>query len=294
MLFLCKIIVIYLVLVSVQAYNILCLFPYPGKSHFIMFAPLLDELIERGHNLTIVSFFPSDMQVAHDRRREVSLVGLAPINVEVVDLNTIQYSSLSLEKYFQHIPLVTQLAKFHLNLCKKILDFEVFHEFIEGKGEYDLILVEHFISDCMYGIIHKYDIPSVGLISSTVLPWTMERVGAPDNPSYVPGMTLDATDEMSLGKRIENTFVLYFYKIWYNVVIRREEQKLLERKLGPLPALEELAREAKIVLVNTHYSINGVKATPPAVVEVGGIHLYNRSVRPLPNVSIQLSLQYNL
>lgn len=250
----------------------------------MVFEPLLDELASRGHNVTVVSFFPSSKP--QQNRRDVSLVGLAPLNVEVVDLSKIDVKQFfGLEKLFADIPLITELAKSNLRLCQTLLYSDAFEEFVEGKGDYDVILVEHFNSDCMLGLVHNYGLPSIGLMSSAFLPWTPSRLGGPDNPSYVPGMTLSLTDEMSFIERIENAFTLYFYKWWFEIAIRWEEQKILEKRLGrKLPPLTEVAKNTSVVLVNTHYSLSGVRVMPPSFVEVGGIHLHNKTVKPLPEV----------
>lgn len=39
----------------VESANILVLEPLPARSHFKCFQPLLEKLIERGHNLTVMS-----------------------------------------------------------------------------------------------------------------------------------------------------------------------------------------------------------------------------------------------
>ncbi|BES95202.1 glucuronosyltransferase [Nesidiocoris tenuis] len=43
------------------AANILGIFPYTARSHFAVYAPLLDELWSRGHNLTVISHFPRSL-----------------------------------------------------------------------------------------------------------------------------------------------------------------------------------------------------------------------------------------
>lgn len=269
---------------SCEGYNILTLLPYPGKSHHMVFEPLLEELVNRGHQLTVVSFFPS--QKPHPNRREVSLVGLAPLNVEVVDMSDLDNSNFGFARYIEHIPIVTKLAEMNLQLCEKLLDAEVFQEFVNAEGDYDVILVEHFNSDCMLGLVHNYGVPSVGLMSCAMMPFTPLRVGGPDNPAYVPGMMSPLTDKMTFLERLENTFMLYFYEIWFEVVIRWEEQRILEKKLGRnLPPLGEIGKNASVILVHTRHSLNGVRVVPPSVVEVGGIHLHNRSAQALPMVS---------
>jgi glucuronosyltransferase len=263
-------------------YKFLCLLPYPGKSHYDVFAPLLDELSERGHQLTVVSFFP--LHKPQPNRRDVSLVGITPLNVEVVNISQFD-SYFGLARYVEHIPVSTYLATSQLQLCEKLLENDLFQEFLNAEGDYDVILVEHFNSDCMLGLVHNYQLPSIGLMSCAFLPFSYQRVGAPDNPSYVPGMTLPFTDEMTFSQRVENFIVLFFYNIWYEIRIRWKEQKILEAKLGKkLPPLADVAKNTSVVLVNTHYSLNGVRVLPPSVVEVGGIHLHNHISQPLPEV----------
>ncbi|XP_072938667.1 UDP-glucosyltransferase 2-like [Epargyreus clarus] len=277
--FLSRVFLFTLIWIQTGAYNILCLLPYPGKSHYMVFEPLLQELESRGHNLTVVSFFPKQNQ---SNRRDVDLRSLASLNIEIVDLRDFDYSVFGLEKYFEHIPLITGLAKSNLHLCKRILDSEMFEEFIAAKGDYDVILVEHFNSDCMLGIIHNYGLPSVGLMSTSMLPWTPRRVGASDNPAHIPEMMMPFTSEMSFFERIQNTICHYFYIWWYEIAIRWEEQRILEKKLGKrLPKLENIAKNTSVVLINTYHVWNGVRSVPPSLLEVGGLHLHNKILQPL-------------
>jgi len=45
-------------------------------------------------------------------------------------------------------------------------------------------------------------------------------------------------------------------------------------------------KNVSLVLVNTHYTIEGVTAFPPNVVEVGGIHIdKSKTAKRLPEVS---------
>lgn len=40
-----------------------------------------------------------------------------------------------------------------------------------------------------------------------------------------------------------------------------------------MPYLGDLAKTTSIMLLNTHYSLNGVRPNTPAVIEVGGLHI---------------------
>lgn len=41
-----------------SAYNILFMVPFPGPSHWLFMVKFVDELLERGHQLTVVTSFP--------------------------------------------------------------------------------------------------------------------------------------------------------------------------------------------------------------------------------------------
>lgn len=266
-----------------QGFKVLALLPYPGKSHHMVFEPVLDELARRGHQVTVVSFFPS--ATPHANRRDVSLVGLAPLNVEVVDLRDFDDSSLFARKFSTQFNLGSNLMDFNLKLCEKLLYSDVFEEFVKTEGAYDVVLTEHFHTDCMMGIVHNYAAPSVGLMSCALVPWTPARVGADDNPAIFPSMLLPFGDEMTFLEKLENAFNINFYKYWHRFVTRNE-QNVVETRLGrKLPPLEELAKNASVMLVNTHYTLNGRRVLPPSVVEVGGIHLHSKTVQSLPEVN---------
>lgn len=268
-----------------QGYKVLALLPYPGKSHHMVFEPVLNELARRGHHITVVSFFPSATPNAN--RRDVSLVGLAPLNVEVVDLRDYDDRSFYARKFSTQFSLTSNLMHFNLKLCEKLLYSDVFEEFVNGEGAYDVVLVEHFHTNCLMGIVHNYAAPSVAMMSCALMPWTPARVGADDNPATFPSMLLPFGDEMSFLEKFENAISINFYKYWH-VYVTRNEQNFVETRLGrKLPPLEELAKNASVVLVNTHHTLNGVRVLPPSVVEVGGIHLHNKTVQPLPEVNQQ-------
>ncbi|KAJ8721709.1 hypothetical protein PYW07_002484 [Mythimna separata] len=263
-----------------QAYKVLALLPYPGKSHHMVFEPVLDELARRGHHVTVVSFFPSTKP--HANRRDVSLVGLAPINLEAVDLQDFDDPSFYARKFSTQFNLGHALMKFNLEICEKLIYSDVFEEFIKAEGAYDVVLVEHFQTDCMMGIVHNYAAPSVALMSCPMLPWMPARFGADDNPATIPSMLLPLSDEMTFLEKLENAFTMILYKCWHRYMTRNE-QNVIETRLGrKLPPLEELAKNASVVLINTHYTLNGRRVLPPSVIEVGGIHLHNKTAQPLP------------
>lgn len=54
-----------LICCATDGHRILGLFPHPGVSHFHFFHPVMKALAEAGHEVTVVSHFPSKEKIAN-------------------------------------------------------------------------------------------------------------------------------------------------------------------------------------------------------------------------------------
>lgn len=268
--------------------RILGLFPHTGKSHQMVFEPLLRRLAERGHHVTVVSFFPLKNPPAN--YTDISLEGIAGLGLESFDLSYFEESNkllkwLHLEKVVKQINEFAPLAEMALNVCSKLVSFTPLADAL--KQEYDVVFVENFNSDCMLGLLHVYGVraPIVALLSSSPMHWSSDRIGAVDNPSYVPIVSAEYTNPMNFAQRFENTVLNIYYKLWFRYAIQIKEMEIIEKHFGmKIPDLAELGRNYTLMLLNTFHSLNGVRPLLPGLVEVGGMHLdHNR--KPIPHVS---------
>lgn len=254
----------------------------------MVFDPLLRTLAERGHHVTVVSFFPIKNPPAN--YTIVSLEGIAAQGVETIDLAYFDgmnkfLSSLGIEKVVRQIFEFQPLADLALNVCAKIVDFPPLADAL--KKNYDVILVENFNSDCMLGLAHVHGLkaPVISLLSSYLMQWCPDRIGVTDNPSYVPLVSSEHRPKLTFYQRLENTIMNIYYKLWFRYAIQMKEKAIIEKRFGrKIPDLQDLAKNVSMMLVNTFHSMNGVYPLLPGVVEVGGMHLdHNR--KPIPHVS---------
>lgn len=270
--------VLCLVLFShVNCARILGLFPHPGKSHQMVFEPLLRTLAERGHHVTTVSFFP--LKNPHENYTDISLESTSEVLLESLDLALFENNGV-----ISKIPVLRRilglmfefqpLAHFALQVCENMIKWEPLANAL--KKEYDVVLMENFNSDCMLGLLHIYGntAPKVALSSSNLMPWSAERIGLIDNPSYVPMVSTAFTSRMSYAERLENTFLSVFYKFWFYNNVQVKERSLIEKRFRKvIPDLRDLSRNYTLTFVNTFHALNGVRTLLPALVEVGGMHL---------------------
>lgn len=279
-----------------QTARVLGLFPHTGKSHQMVFEPLLRRLAERGHQVTVVSFFPLKNPPAN--YTDISLEGIADLGLESFELSFYEnpnsmLKALRLDSIAKQISDFIPLAPMALEVCSKLVNFVPLAEAL--KSEYDVVLTENFNSDCMLGLAHVYGVraPTITLLSSYLIHWSADRIGASDNPSHVPILSTDYAAKMSFLQRLENTVLNYFYKLWFRYAIQLKEEEIIENHFEvKIPDLQELAKNTTMMLVNVFYSLNGVRPLLPGIVEVGGMHLdHSRKPENIPPVSLDKLLK---
>ncbi|XP_054277791.1 UDP-glucosyltransferase 2-like isoform X2 [Macrosteles quadrilineatus] len=258
-------------LISVDCAKILCLFPYNARSHFIVMEPLLHALHQRGHNLTVVSSFPQQKRLENFRDVDLS-----------VDLPS-AVSSYTLDSIREFMPnrFVTPIfiAKIHMDVCEKVLKDERILNLLNEP--FDLVIGEIFGADCFSYIAYKLGVPQIAWVTSASLPWSSDRVGLPDNPSYIPNYFVDYPAEMNFWQRLYNSITLMWSKTVYHFYSDIPSHRLAEKVFNcSLPPMDEINRQTALILLNSHYTLAQSRPFPPNVVEVGGIHV--REPKALP------------
>lgn len=120
-------------------------------------------------------------------------------------------------------------------------------------------------------------------MSSSHLPWSYDRVGGPDNPSYIPTIVTRAAGKMNFKERMINTLYYIYFKIAWKYYSEWPADKLLKENFGPdTPDINDIVYNTSMVFVNGHFSLDGPRPLVPNMVEIGGIHV--KAPRPIPKV----------
>ncbi|XP_033229945.1 UDP-glucuronosyltransferase 2B15-like isoform X1 [Belonocnema kinseyi] len=261
--------------------KILAVYHHPGKSHFDFSKPLLEELAHRGHEMTVISYFPRNVNLTETgvilNYKDINLSGSLNKWINVIDLATID--SYSINRILMEI---FQLRQWSLDACKAALNNPDVRALIKSDKKFDLILVEEFNSDCFLGFIHRFPVPFISISAHKIMPWANQRMGNPDNPSYIPSINLGLSSKMNFIERTVNTAILNYLKFLYDTAFLWSTQRIVEDAFGPgVPPLGEIGKKSSGLLTNTHFSLFGARPLIPNVIEVGGLHI--RDVKPLPD-----------
>lgn len=263
---------------EILAAKILALFPYPLKSHFIMFDALLIELAKRGHDVTVFNTFPKKESIANYTEVDVS---------SCFQLPSIRFE---IERAFSfHSSLLRDLFSY-VQAYDDILQCDPMRNLIHTREKYDLIITEIFSSDAMLGYVHHFKIPFISFCSTPLLTWASDRVGNPDNPSYISFSYNDKplnTRKSTLFQRMYNTYAYILSRFKYKMQSETKTDKIVRKHFGQhTPSLEEIAKNTSLIFTFSHFSINSPKPMVPGVVEAGGIQI--EDPMPLPLVSLIL------
>ncbi|XP_049961013.1 UDP-glycosyltransferase UGT5-like [Schistocerca serialis cubense] len=248
-----------------DAARILGLFNYPGKSHFLMFEEVMKALAARGHEVFVYSHFPQAKPLPN--YTDVSLVGSLPPVVNAIPMD---------EVFGRDDPSVTfgLLRGLSEQACEKLLQFPAMQKLMKTHEKYDLIFTEPFTTDCLLPFVYKFQAPNIALLSSVVMPWTPDRFGLPDNPSYIPIQFLRVSDHMSFFERLRNLWYTIYSKWFFIEYMDKPANTVVKKYFGDsLPPLQEIAKNTSMLFINTHPALNPPRPLVPAVVEVGGIHI---------------------
>lgn len=254
--------------------RILAILGHAGKSHFDFFKPLLEELAQRGHELTVISSFPRNESLRNykdiDIRSASSRNPINLVNVKNLDLS-----------WFRMLSNVQRLRSHGIENCRNTYENSQVRQLIESNAKFDLIMTEAFNTDCYMGFVHRFQAPFILLSSHQIMPWTARSLDDPHNPSYVPHLFTRYSRIMNFFERLTNTLSLLFIQRYYEYAYNGDAQAVAEKAIGTMPNVGDIITNASGILLNVHHSLHGSAPHNPNVVEVGGLHIPSK-IKPLP------------
>ncbi|XP_076655537.1 UDP-glycosyltransferase UGT5-like isoform X4 [Halictus rubicundus] len=261
--------------------KILAVFGHLARSHFAVFKPLLEELGRRGHDLTVISYFPrTEKDKAEEplsNYKDISLV--TEKQSSFINIASLQNFTHSTHGIFHNIFMIKDMAQ---QACEAGLTNPRVKEFIAADEKFDLVITESFNTHCFFSLFHKQDAPFIEVSTHQLMPWVHTDLGFSFEASYTPSMFSRSPRPMNFGQRMWNVVADLVMTVSASTTFHWSDQSLIEKYYGPgVTNLKEMVSNASLMLVNTHFSLHGPQPYPPNVVEVGGLQIPEKN-NPLP------------
>ncbi|KAK0079330.1 hypothetical protein PV326_008802, partial [Microctonus aethiopoides] len=234
----------------------------------LMFGQLMKGLAKRGHQVDVISTVPQ--KKPYPNYTDIIIPSTLPILV-----NNFSYS------FFQEIKKDSWVYIFSTkgnDACEKALEYPEFQRIIKNPPKdqpYDLVITELTAVNCFLAFGHHLKVPVIGLSSSPLSSYGNVIVANPENLAFIPENLLEYTGDMTFWMRLYNVVYSFYVREVFKYYTSSQNQ-VIKKHFGPdAPDIRKLERDIALVIVNSHFTTNEAKPTTPAIIEVGGIHIYD-------------------
>ncbi|XP_006896874.1 PREDICTED: UDP-glucuronosyltransferase 2B15-like isoform X1 [Elephantulus edwardii] len=256
-------------------------------SHWINIKTVLDELTQKGHEVTVLTSSAAifvNPSKSSTIKFEVFPTSFTKENVDTLIKELInvwmqmpKYTLWTQAKLMQEV--FSDYSDYIEKLCKEV----VFNKKIMIKlqeSKFDVVLADA-IGLCGELLAQILKIPLVYSIRFTS-GYTIEKYsgGLVAPPSYVPVIYSELSDRMTFMERIKNMIYVLYLDFWFQSFNEKKWNQFYSEVLGRQTTLIETMGKADIWLVRTSWDFEFPRPLLPHFVFVGGLHC--KPAKPLP------------
>jgi len=260
---------------------------YTEGSHWINLKTVLESLVDRGHQVTVLVPSASMYMEASENSRfhyepfniSLSMEGLDEVFKDFLNFFMYEMDNLN---YLQILSRFVRLMKTDMKYAVLYLEGLLKSDGIIAKlkdAKYDLLLADPIYPGSEL-VAEMLDVPLVFTLRFSMA-HTWERLCGqlPAPPSYVPGAMVKLTDQMNFSERMQN-FLFYAsqdllaYYMWQDLNTYYTEIR------GKDTMFCDMMGRADIWLMRTYWDFDFPRPFLPNFKFVGGIHC--RPAKPLP------------
>ncbi|KTG34839.1 hypothetical protein cypCar_00015275 [Cyprinus carpio] len=258
-------------------------------SHWINLKIVLETLIERGHNVTVLvpdaslfmkakesdrfSYQPFKASMDEQEMRDFIEEFLYFSVYETDQLNLLQIQMKVLE-------FTSKLQDMSISYCDGILKSPELMDKLRN-GKFNLVLSDP-IYPCSDIVAEELNVPLVYTFRLSIANVAERMCGQlPAPPSFVPGVMSKLTDKMSFTERIIN-MLFYLSQDFFATLAWRKFDSYYSEYLGRPTSFCEMMGKADIWLIRTYWDFEFPRPFLPNFKYVGGLHC--TPAKPLPKV----------
>lgn len=271
-----------------ESAKILAIFPFPGRSQYILVQPFLKTLAQRGHELTVINAYPSKENVTN--YRDVAVIEMLDIQKGKWKLNNLHLESNSIFILFLYPDFVegaqverniwddmTFLSDFFTNVTLTVMQNPEVQNLIKTET-FDLLILEAIKTDAWFSYAAHFKAPVIGVSSYGTDPIIDELMGNISPFTYVPLMSTGFTEKMSYQERMINLLQKLLELIHNRVVHLPRHQRIKESLMPHIKKdIWSLRQNISLFLLNQHFSLSTPRSYVPNMVEVGGFQIQHKA-----------------
>ena len=127
---------------------------------------------------------------------------------------------------------------------------------------------------CFSALGQVFNVPVVTATPSLEFPWISRQIGNPLSTAIYPNFIMFKAEIKTFWDRLQNTVQSHIATQRFFSVTEEPQTEIIRKFLSPdMPSIREIERNVALSLVNTHYTLQGIRPTTPAFIEVAGLHI---------------------
>ncbi|XP_019488775.1 PREDICTED: UDP-glucuronosyltransferase 2A3-like [Hipposideros armiger] len=254
-------------------------------SHWLNMKIILEELTERGHEVTVLT--PEHTQLI-DYKKPSRLnfeIFYSPHDKELIETVNVKFMDLVLNV----LPLwqsVIKMNNFFVEInqiLKSMCESTVYNQTLMRKLQetnYDVMVIDP-VMPCGELVAELLAVPSVFTLRASLAGIKEKHCGKLPAPlSYVPVQMVGLTDRMTFLERVKNAMLSVFFDFWDQYSDIRFWDQVFTEALGRRTTLCETLGKAEIWLIRTYWDFEFPRPYLPNFEFVGGLHC--KPAKPLP------------
>ncbi|XP_036897836.1 UDP-glucuronosyltransferase 2B31-like [Sturnira hondurensis] len=255
-------------------------------SHWINMKIILDELVQRGHEVTVLT---STVSILVDPNKPSAIKfeiyntslkkdDFQKLFIEVISKWTYMPEDTFWTYFLRMEEVILEYTDSILKLCKDaVLNKKLITKLQQEK--FDVILADA-VTPCGELLAELLKIPFVySLRFSPVYTVEKRSGGLPFPPSYVPIISSELSDQMTFIERVKNMLYVLYFDFWFQM-FHEDWNQFYSEVLGRPTTIYELMGKAEMWLTRTYWDFEFPRPLLPHFELIGGFHC--KPAKPLP------------
>ncbi|XP_055857888.1 UDP-glucosyltransferase 2-like isoform X9 [Episyrphus balteatus] len=187
-----------------QSANVLCMFTSPNKPNLKVYMAVANTLIERNHNLTIVTTIPIPLEYFPRKDFRHVLLKIPLEKVKILNYRNARVSEdCTFYSFMRHVEILYDIQQ-------DVLKQKEFQEFFKEDNKFDLVILGYLLNDFMVGVAPRYGCPIAVISLGGPFGEVAEWIGNPSAISYVQIPHTGKSQQMSFMERYQNLLLHAF------------------------------------------------------------------------------------
>ncbi|XP_063367014.1 UDP-glycosyltransferase UGT4-like [Cydia amplana] len=273
----CKLflVIIFSLLCNGQAARILSFLPVTAITHSMVFKPIHEELLRRGHEIVVVTANPLYKNTQ------------APENLTEIDIHNVSYSharehritSITKEET-DPIQNLRRYFEFSANTFAKQIQTPEVQKLLEHKSRYFDLLFLDASSRISIVLAYVFNAPVIAVCAIGAIERHNHNFGVPTHPILYPQMQRQRLYDLTMWEKIKELFTeIVIHKVTKDT--EEHDNRVLKHLFGPkTPTIAELDKNIDMLFYGEVPIWEDNRPMPPNVIYIGGINKVPE--KPLP------------